>query len=536
MLKRKMLPALIPLAAAPVLYLLWPLKSDDFEINWDKDALKEKQKFLSSINRAGSNDSLPNVLLIIADDLGVNDISFFGHGKVSTPNIDGIGKSGIAFEQAYTASPLCSPSRASLLTGKYPQRFGFEFQMHDRYLTNRLEYFVFRYFISGGIWQAKSMEKVPRRKDIERQGIPPSQVTIAELVKARGYATALIGKWHVGWQSENMPLNLGFDQQYGFFDAHTLYAPIGTEGITDQRIEKDFTDKYNWKLGRKGWHGIFRNYQPIEESEHLTDAITRESISYIRENNSRPFFLTVAYNAPHTPLQAPDRYVEMFKDEPDPIKRVYYAMIKQLDDDIGKLLNELNAQGLLDNTLIIFLSDNGGATYTYTTDNGPLRGGKITDFEGGIRIPMFMSWPGKIQPGSRYDAPVITMDIFTTIAGATGIALPPDNDTDGSDLFRYINNDSLVPHEHLYWQRGASRAVRSGDWKAIWNEEFGDTLLYNLKTDPNEDSDQFSQNKDLARNLVRIHSDWSDRLPAPLWPPVMWFGENIGDRWIYFED
>jgi arylsulfatase len=128
------------------------------------------------------------------------------------------------------------------------------------------------------------------------------------------------------------------------------------------------------------------------------------------------------------------------------------------------------------------------------------------------------------------------MDIFTTIAGATGLALPPDIDTDGSDLLRYVNNDSLVPHEHLYWQRGASRAIRSGDWKAIWNEEFGDTLLYDLKTDPNEDSDQFSQNKDMARNMVRIHSDWSDRLPAPLWPPVMWFGENIGNRWIYFED
>lgn len=537
MLKKKLLPALVPLAAAPVIYLLWPLKSSEYHIKWDQDAIESKHKLLASLQKDEPADSLPNILLIIADDLGVNDISFFGNGKVNTPNIDGIGHSGIAFGQAYTASPLCAPSRASILTGRYPQRFGFEYQMHDRYLTNRLEYYGFKYFIQGDIWRARPMEKVPRREDIERQGIPPDQFTIADLLKTKGYATGVIGKWHDGWQPENMPRGLGFDEQFGFFDAHTLYAPIGTEGITDQRIEKDFTDKYNWKLGRKGWHGIFRNYQRIEEKEHLTDAITRESIAYIKDHKAHPFFLMVAYNAPHTPLQAPDRYVEMFRDEPDPVKRVYRAMIKQLDDDVGKMLNALAEEGLDSNTLVIFLSDNGAATYTFTTDNKPLRGGKVTNFEGGIRIPMFMRWPGKITAGQIFDDPVITMDVFATISGAAGLPIPVDRQMDGSDLLRYVNNrDSIPPHQNLYWQRGNSRAIRAGDWKVLWNREFGDTLLYNLVKDPGETEDLFQEDPALARQLIRIHSGWSDSLPSPLWPSVVWYREKVDDRYFYFDD
>jgi arylsulfatase A-like enzyme len=536
MLKRKLLPALIPLAAAPVIYLLWPLKSDDFKINWDQNAIQSKRDLLASLSHNPSPDSLPNILLIIADDLGVNDISFFGNGKVSTPNIDGIGRSGVAFGQAYTASPLCAPSRASILTGRYPQRFGFEYQMHDRYLANRLEYYGFKYFIQGDIWRARPMEKVPRREDIERQGIPPDQVSIADLLKMKGYATGVIGKWHDGWQPENMPKGLGFDEQYGFFDAHTLYAPIGTEGITDQRIEKDFTDKYNWKLGRKGWHGIFRNYQRIEEKEHLTDAITRESIAFLKEHKTEPFFLMVAYNAPHTPLQAPDRYVEMFRDEPDPVKRVYRAMIKQLDDDVGKLLNALAEDGLDSNTLVIFLSDNGAAAYTFATDNKPLRGGKITNFEGGIRIPMFMRWPGRIDPGQVFDPPVITMDVFSTIAGAAGFSQPLPVNIDGVDLLSFIPRDSIPPHPTLCWQRGNSRAIRSGDWKVLWNPEFGDTLLFDLGHDPGETRNLFPENPELAKDLIRIHSEWSRSLPAPLWPPVVWFRENVDGKWFYFDD
>lgn len=535
MFKKLIYIALI-LLLSTITYLLWPLSSDGFEIRWEEEARQKKSDFLSSIQALDGNDSVPNILLILVDDLGVSDLSFYGDSKVSTPHMDGIAQAGIAFDRAYVASPMCSASRAAILTGRYPQRFGFEFQMHDRYLKNRLEYWGFKLFMSSDLWKAQPMEKVPRKEDIRRQGLPPTEVTIAESLKSRGYATGLIGKWHTGSHPDNLPSNFGFDYQYGFFDAHSLYAPIGTEGITDQRIEEDFTDQYNWKLGRKGTHGIFRNYEPIEETEHLTDAITRESIGFIRENASHPFFLMASYNAPHTPLQAPDAYVEMFSKEPDPVKRVYHAMIKQLDDAIGRLLEELDTLGLSEKTLVIFLSDNGGATYTYTTDNGPLRGGKITDFEGGIRVPFFMKWDGRIEPGKRYAQAVISMDVYSTISAVTGTPLPAFEEIDGKDLLPFLENDSVVPHETLCWQRGNSKAIRAGEWKVVWNEEFQDTLLYHITADPYETTDLFLVEKTKARELIKQHLGWSEKLHEPLWPPVVHFRESVDGRWVYFDN
>lgn len=535
MLKRIFILLLIILSGL-ITFLLWPLKSKDFAINWDEAANRDKRKFLESIPKASPADSLPNIVLILVDDLGVYDLSFYGGNHVETPNMDGIARSGVAFEQAYVAAPMCSASRAGILTGRYPQRFGFEFQMHDRYLKNRLEYLGFKYFMASDIWQARPMDKVPTGKDIEHQGLPPSEISIADLLKARGYATALIGKWHTGSHPGNLPRNFGFDYQYGFFDAHSMYALEGTPGITDQRIEKDFTDQYNWKRGRIGTNGIFRNYERVDEKEHLTEAITRESIAYIRQHRDQPFFLFAAYNAPHTPLQAPDSYVEMFRDEHDPVKRVYYAMIRQLDDAIGRLLGELENQEMLDNTLVIFLSDNGGATYTYTTDNGALRGGKITDFEGGIRVPFFMSWQGKIDAGKRFSQPVSALDILPTIAAATGCPIPETRTIDGTDLLKYINNDSIVPHSELYWQRGNTKAIRSGSLKVIWNPEFGDTLLFDIQDDPNEIHDLFSTEKQIARDLIFHHNTWSATLNKPLWPSVVYFRENVDGRWIYFDN
>ena len=525
------------LIAAPATYLLWPLKSDGFKITWDEAATAKKHAFLESQQVAPDLSSLPNILLIVADDLGVNDISFYGQGKVSTPNIDRIGHSGVSFDQAYTASPICSPARASLLTGRYPQRFGFQQQMHDRYLKNRLEYYGFKFLVDADPWYPADMDKVPRKRDIDMQGLPPSEVTLSELLKARGYNTALIGKWHLGSDERNKPCQFGFDYQFGFFDSNSLYAPEGSEGITDQKIEDDFTDQYMWKDGRKGPRAIYRNCEPVEEPEHLTDAITRECISYMRQDQGKPFFIMAAYNAPHTPLQAPDQYVEMFRDEPDPVKRVYYAMIKQLDDNIGELLGELENQGLTGNTMVIFLSDNGGATYTHTTDNGPLRGGKVSDFEGGLSVPFFICWPDSISPGTSFHAPVMTFDIFATLLGAAGLQPPDESATDAANLLRYINKgDSLLPHTHLYWQRGPSKAIRSLEWKVIWNEEYGDTLIYNIEHDPNELNDLFSTHKELARQLILVHQDWSGQLPPPLWPSVIHFREEVDGRDFWFDN
>ena len=533
-MKKKILLILLLLLAALVTFLLWPLRSDEYTINWDEAAIKEKNDFLATIPKAGSGDSLPNILFILVDDLGLYDMSFYGSQKLQTPHMDNIAHSGVAFDQAYVASPMCSASRASILTGRYPQRFGFQYQMHDRYLRNRLEFLGFKYIIADETWQPRFMNKVPRQEDIEKQGLPPSEITIADMLRARGYSTALIGKWHTGTHKKNLPSNFGFDYQYGFFDAHTLYSPVGKEGITDQQIEDDFTDQYNWDLGRSGTRGIFRNYERIDEQEHLTEAITRESIRFMKENKGHPFFLMAAYNAPHTPLQAPDHYVEMFKEEADPVKRVYHAMIKQLDDAIGRLLDELRQLDLGDHTLVIFISDNGGATYTHTTDNGPLRGGKITDFEGGIRVPFFLSWKGKITAGTTYPHPVMAMDLFTTISSVAGCPMPPGRKIDGKDLLQYLDNYAQVPHHALFWQRGSSKAVRTDKWKVIWNEEFGDTLVYQIDEDPFEINNLFPS--EVSRHLTGIHKDWSGQMPQPLWPAIVYYREWVDGRWVYFNN
>jgi arylsulfatase A-like enzyme len=224
----------------------------------------------------------------------------------------------------------------------------------------------------------------------------------------------------------------------------------------------------------------------------------------------------------------------MFSDEPDPVKRVYYAMIMQLDDAIGRLLEELELLGLEDHTLVIFLSDNGGATYTHTTDNGPLRGGKITDFEGGIHVPFFMSWKGNISAGSTFNHPVMGMDLFTTISSVAGCPLPPGRKIDGKNLFHYINNQDQAPHAALFWQRGSSKAVRAGDWKVIWNEEFNDTLLYHIVDDPYEANDLYPSGK--SRQLTGLHREWSDQLPEPLWPAIVYYREWVDGRWVYFNN
>jgi arylsulfatase A-like enzyme len=519
---------------ALLVFMLWPLKSDEYALEWDEAAVKDKNVFLQSIEQPGRHDTLPNIILILVDDLGLFDMSYYGNERLRTPNMDNIAHSGIAFKQAYVASPMCSASRAAILTGRYPQRFGFEFQMHDRYLRNRLEYYWFKYFLSDDVWQARPMTKVPRQEDIDKQGLPPSEISIADLLRNRGYSTAIIGKWHTGMHERNLPSNFGFDYQYGFFDAHTLYTPIGTEGMVDHRIKDDFTDQYNWSLGRSGPRGIYRNYALIDEKDHLTDAITRESISFIEEHAGQPFFLMAAYNAPHTPLQAPESYVSMFDNEKDAVKRVYYAMIKQLDDAIGRLIGKLETSGLIENTLIVFMSDNGGATYTNTTDNGPLRGGKITDFEGGTRVPFFMSWKGRIMPGSVYHSPVISMDVFATIASIANCPLPEDRHIDGKDLLKYIGNDSLSPHRDIFWQRGNSKAVRSGDLKVVWNTLFQDTLLFHITDDPFETKELRQPGR--AKSLIELHHEWSAQLETPLWPSIVYFREQVNGRWVYFDN
>ena len=335
------------------IYLLWPLGSSDFNIKYNEKEIHDRLNFLSE-KKIGKETNQPNIILITVDDLGMADVSLYDEGNTQTPNIDRLGAEGIVFENAYVTSPVCAPSRAALTTGRYQQRFGFEFTIHERYLRNRLEYFGFKYFIDSYPWEARWMTKVPNEAAIEQQGLPSSEITLAEILKKDGYQTGIIGKWHLGYDENHLPSNFGFDEQYGFFSSHSLYAPESIDGIVNQKIDADWTDPYIWSGQRNNEHAIFRNNKEIEENDYLTDRITDESIAFIEKKKQDPFFLWVSYNAPHTPLQAPLEYVNKFKHIEDPVKRIYAAMISNLDDNIGRLMAYLE-DNELENSLIIFL-------------------------------------------------------------------------------------------------------------------------------------------------------------------------------------
>jgi arylsulfatase A-like enzyme len=533
--KRKNLLLLSIFLIPGIALLLWPMESSTFEIKVNEKALLEKRDFLNKTPEVPQYDQ-PNILLITVDDLGMADCSLYGEGEIQTPNLDKLGSEGVIFENAYVTSPVCAPSRAALITGRYQHRFGFEFTMHDRYLRNQLEYFGFRYFIDSEPWVAKWTDEVPDREAIMNQGLPVSEITLAELLKKHGYKTGITGKWHLGWGSDRLPSAFGFDEQYGFFMSHSLYAPEGTPGIVDQKIDEDWTDPYIWGGQRKGPHAIHRNNKVIEEPGYLTDRITDESIDFIDQHREEPFFLWVSYTAPHTPLQAPQEHVDKFKDIEDPVKRVYRAMISSLDDNLGRLMDHLSSQGLDENTLVFLISDNGGAEYTLTTDNGNYQGGKNTEFEGGVKVPMLARWTGVLPEGKRFDHMVSAMDIFTTSAAAANATTMPGMDIDGVNLLPYLSDSiTLPPHDYLFWQRGQSKAVRNNTWKLVINDYSGDTLLFNMKDGKYETQNLAPSKPGIVRDLKEAYISWTSVHADPIWPSVIYYTAEVNGKTYYFE-
>jgi arylsulfatase A-like enzyme len=493
-----------------------------------------KAEFLNQVEITATPEH-PNILLIMVDDLGMSDLTLYGGGHPETPNIDKLGKQGVVFNNAYVTSPVCSPSRAAILSGRYPQRFGFQFQLHERYLRNRLEYLGFKYLIPSYPWMPKWMESVPDEVAISQQGIPPHEILLSELLKKHGYENAIIGKWHLGADALRTPCQFGFDYQFGFYASHSLYAHENSPGIHDQKVDQDFTDVHIWNGQRDGAHAIYQNCEEIIVKEYLTDRFADEAIAYLDAERSHPFFLYLSFNAPHTPLQAPMEYLEKFMHIQDPIKRTYYAMIANLDDNIGRVVETMDNHGLLENTIIFFISDNGGAEYTLTTDNGKYKGGKITNLEGGLKVPFFIYWKNHLSSGS-YDAMVSSMDIFQTIIELVDVKLPDDRLYDGINLVPFILGEKESnPHEYLYWQRGFSKAIRNNEWKLSINGESQDSVLFHISSDPYEAFDLFENNKEIARQLARAHEEWSWQLPPPLWPSMIYYHFQDGDKRYYFD-
>jgi len=535
----------ITLAILSVLavYLLYPLGSPQFRIVFDEAKIVAKKNQLDLLKAVYQTRNFeqraytrrPNIVLIVADDLAWSDVSLQGNSLVPTPNIDGIAKRGAQFTEGYITSPICSPSRAGLLSGRYQQRFGYEYQPHSRYPNNRLEYYVYKWFIARGDWRVSDRLPVPQAEDMIRQGLPPTEIILPELLKQYDYATAIIGKWHLGAHHFTLPLQRGFDYHYGFYEAYSLYyADTSGANVINQR-HTDFSDKFIWGKGRTGNCAIYRNTQIVQDSTYLTHKIADEAVEFMQTHKDEPFFLYVPFLAPHTPFQVPKETFDKYAHITDRNKRVYCALIDELDRSVGKIRQKITDLQLDEETIIIFLSDNGGAKYTGAVDNAPFKGGKFSNFEGGLRVPFFMEWKNVIPAQVVYNQPVSSLDILPTICHALQIDLPNDRDYDGVNLLPYLLGEKTdAPHQTLFWRSGYHKAVRHGDWKLIKDEKANLMALYNLKTDKEEQNNLAdSQPKELAQ-LLQLLADWEKNTIPPSWCNVMDYHIRDGERVYYF--
>ncbi len=462
-----------------------------------------------------SGDRPPNVILIVADDLGMNDISLYGGGvaggAVPTPNIDSIARQGASFANGYAANATCSPSRAALMTGRYPTRFGFEFTAVPASFVSNLAH-TGDSPLYPAIYHKELNHDLPDYADM---GVPHDQIMLPEILKTKGYHTIHIGKWHLGEAQPLRPTSQGFDESLGLRAGGGRYTASRDPDVVDAKLPWDPIDRFLWaNLPYAVYWGDDQRFRP---KGHLTDYFTDNALAAIEANKHRPFFLYLAYNAPHTPLQATKADYDALPQIKDHTQRVYGAMIRQLDRRIGDVLQKLKDSGIDQNTLVIFTSDNGGAWYAGIADlNRPYRGFKGTFFEGGIHVPLLMRWPGHIAPGTVRRDVAQHLDMFATIAAATGAPMPTDRPMDSVNL---LGNGPA--RQLTFWRSGDYRVVRAGDWKLQVSKRPDKLWLFNLATDPTEQTNLAAQEPQRVAQLRKLIEDHNARMPKPLWPGLL---------------
>ena len=464
----------------------------------------------------------PNIVFILADDLGANDITFNGGGvaggAVPTPNIDAIGRQGVAFANGYDGNATCAPSRAAIMTGRYPTRFGFEFTPAPVNFSRLLATMPVQGSSHPTQFLSDNARHMPGRDAL---AVPASEITIAELLRGRGYHTVHLGKWHLGGVAGTRPEQQGFDESLGFIDGSSMYRMPGDPSVVDAHQTFDPIDTFMWPNLRDGVQ--FNGSPQFHPNTYMTDYLTDNAISAIQANRNRPFFIYLAYNAPHIPLQAPRADYDALSGIHDHRLRVYAAMIRNLDRNIGRVMQALHDQGVDDNTLVIFTSDNGGAWYLGLPDiNRPYRGWKATFFEGGIHSPFFMRWPGHIAPGTTFPRPVGHIDIFSTAAAAAGAGTPRDRPIDGVNLLPFIQGQAHGdPHHALFWRSGAYRAVLSEGWKLQVLDDPHRVWLFNLAVDPTERRNLAASEPAQVARLQALLAQQDRQSVRPLWPTVL---------------
>jgi arylsulfatase A-like enzyme len=419
----------------------------------------------SSLAQTTSRARRPNVLFILADDLGYGDLSCYGRPDYRTPNLDGLARQGVKFMSAYAAAPICTPTRCALITGRYPQRLpvGLEEPLTDP---------------EKGI------------------GLPPDHPTIATQLKANGYDTALIGKWHLGWKPEFGPNRHGFDQFFGILSGAADY----------------FTHRAEDFKGPDLWEDL----APIERVGYLTDMLTEKAVQFVSQRRARPFYLSLHYTAPHSPWEGPEDAAIGHEHGDGPMAdggslKIYASMMKSMDTGIGRVLTALRRAGLERNTLVIFTSDNGGERYSF---NWPFAFQKGYLWEGGIRVPAIVRWPGVIRANQVTEQAAITMDWTTTILTVTGSAQDPAYPMDGENLMPVCAGERSAYDRTLFWRTSDRDAARVGRWK--YHNESGAEQLFDLSIDPGEKADLRGRRPDVFEQVKSRYLDWNSRmLPRP---------------------
>lgn len=431
-----------------------------------------------------ANAALPNLVLIVADDLGYGDLGIQGSLQIPTPNIDQLARGGIQFTNGYASSSVCAPSRAGILTGKHQASFGF----NDN-LANSQPGFDANYL-----------------------GLPITKLTLADKLRSLGYVTGLVGKWHLGAAPQFNPLKRGFDEFWGFLEGGHDYLIAKPDGTGMESA-------------------IQCNYKTPAPLTYMSNEIGNESVDFINRHKEKPFFLYAAFNAPHAPMQALEEDLKLFSHIKDKLRQTYCAMVYRLDQNVGKILTVLQAQGLERNTLVVFISDNGGPANSIANGsiNAPLRGQKTTLLEGGIRVPFFLKWPARLAGGQKFIDPVSTLDITPTFIEAAGGIVSKSDQYTGVNILPFLTSKTgKLPHPTMEWRYTVSAAIREGNWKLI---RLPDRLpmLYHLSEDISEQSDLSLQHPNRTKSMLKKLGTWEVNLPHSIFhEPQNWRIRHLG--------
>ena len=469
--------------------------------------------------------SKPNIIVVLVDDLGFNQISSYGggmaNGKFKTPNIDKLASDGVLCTNGYSSSPVCSPSRASLLTGRFATRFGFEFTPTTSSMMKAVSLFSKKNEVADGIYYNEREENII---DIEQMGLPQSEKTIAEMLKPEGYHNIHIGKWHLGHANDFLPRKHGFDESLRI-DQGSLFLPEDDKNVINAKLEFDPIDKVLW--GNLPYAVNFNEGPRMNPDGHLTDYLTNEAVKVIEKNKNRPFFLYLAYWAVHSPLQATKEDYEKLSFIENHDERVLASMVMTVDRGVGKIRDVLKKNNIDDNTIIIFTSDNGAPGYIGLPDlNKPYRGWKLTHFEGGVHVPFIVSYPNKIPKGTTYNGRVSNLDILSTVASVAGVDMNRNDlkeiEFDGANVLPYlIGENEGEPQRVLFNKSGNYSFLIKDGWKLQVDLVQNKKWLYNLKEDPTEQINLIKSDLEKLNELEKILNKKLSEQVKPIWPSLL---------------